>query len=233
MSEPDPDEPATRGGQTRAVILDTALRLFEEQGYERTTMRAIAAEAGVSVGNAYYYFDSKEQLIQAFYDLNGERQVVASGPAMEGSRDLAVRLRSVLRTWVEINAGNHEFAGSFFKHAADPRSPLSPFSRESVPAREAVTEIFRSVVAGSDVKVPPVLRAELPNLLWLYQMGIVLFWVHDRSPGTAKTYELIDRTVPLVVRAIGLARFRVMRGLLDDTLELIASLSGNSLTGRA
>jgi AcrR family transcriptional regulator len=226
MPEPRVSEPPTRGGQTRALILDTALRLFEEQGYERTTMRAIAAAAGVSVGNAYYYFDSKERLIQAFYDRNADRYLAAARSALDRERDLSARLGGVLRAWVEVNAGYHEFAGSFFKHAADPHSPLSPFSRDSVPAREAVTGLFREVVEGSDAKVPPAVRTELPNLLWLYQMGIVLYWVHDRSPGTARTYELIDRTVPLVVRAIGLARFRAFRGMVDDTIKLVQSLSG-------
>src|SRR6185369_8080403 len=59
-----------RGEQTRQLILETALRLFRERGYAETTMRAIAKEAGVAVGNAYYYFDSKEHLIQGFYDRN-------------------------------------------------------------------------------------------------------------------------------------------------------------------
>ncbi|WP_345706480.1 helix-turn-helix domain-containing protein [Kitasatospora paranensis] len=45
--------------QTRTLILDTAMRLFQERGYEKTTMRAIATEAGISVGNAYYYFEKK------------------------------------------------------------------------------------------------------------------------------------------------------------------------------
>ncbi|CAM5596768.1 hypothetical protein STENM327S_00912 [Streptomyces tendae] len=44
------------------------MRLFQERGYDRTTMRVIAQEAGVSVGNAYYYFAGKEHLIQGFYD---------------------------------------------------------------------------------------------------------------------------------------------------------------------
>ena len=39
--------------ETRSLIVSTAMRLFTENGYDRTTMRAIAAEAGVSVGNAY------------------------------------------------------------------------------------------------------------------------------------------------------------------------------------
>lgn len=219
-------EPATRGEQTRALILDTALRLFEEHGYERTTMRAIAAEAGVSVGNAYYYFDSKEHLIHAFYGHNAQRHVAAARPVLDGERNLAARLRGVLRAWVEVNEPYHEFAGAFFKTAADPHGPMSPFSRESAPARALVTGIFREAVAGSDAKIPPALRSELPNLLWLYQMGIVLYWVHDRSAGTEKTYELIDRTVPLVVRLIGMARYRMMRGVLDDVLDLVRSLSG-------
>ena len=43
--------PSTRGEQTRAAIAEVALRMFREQGYEATTMRAIAKEAGVATGN--------------------------------------------------------------------------------------------------------------------------------------------------------------------------------------
>ena len=56
-----------RAEQTRALILDTALHMFRESGYEATTMRAIAQKAGVATGNAYYYFASKDELIGEFY----------------------------------------------------------------------------------------------------------------------------------------------------------------------
>ena len=52
---------------TSARILDVALDLFRRGGFEQTTMRGIAAEAGVSLGSAYYYFESKEHLVMAFY----------------------------------------------------------------------------------------------------------------------------------------------------------------------
>lgn len=42
---------------------------------------------------------------------------------------------------------------------------------------------------GSDVKVPKALRRELPELLWLMQMGLVLFWVHDSSPDQRRTHD--------------------------------------------
>ena len=57
----------TKSEQTREVLVATALEMFRERGYEKTTMRAIAAQAGVSQGNAYYYFDGKDALIQQLY----------------------------------------------------------------------------------------------------------------------------------------------------------------------
>ena len=57
----------TEGPDTRLAILDAALELFAERGYAETTMRAIAVHAGVAPSHAYYYFRSKEELIQAFY----------------------------------------------------------------------------------------------------------------------------------------------------------------------
>jgi hypothetical protein len=70
---PVPDRARRRGSkgeQTRRAIAEAALRLFREQGYEATTMRAIAKEAGVATGNAYYYFGSKEELIHEYYARN-------------------------------------------------------------------------------------------------------------------------------------------------------------------
>jgi hypothetical protein len=61
-SAPEHDRARRRGSkgeQTRRAIAEAALRLFREQGYEATTMRAIAKEAGVATGNAYYYFGSR------------------------------------------------------------------------------------------------------------------------------------------------------------------------------
>ena len=91
---PVPDRARRRGSkgeQTRRAIAEAALRLFREQGYEATTMRAIAKEAGVATGNAYYYFGSKEELIDAYYARNHaepswtlRRASIAGSPACSG-----------------------------------------------------------------------------------------------------------------------------------------------------
>ena len=213
-----------RGEQTRQLILETALRLFRERGYAETTMRAIAKEAGVAVGNAYYYFDSKEHLIQGFYDRIQTAHRAAAETVLATERDFAGRLRGVLHAGIDVNEPYHSFAATFFKTAAEPTSPLSPFSRESSPAREAAIELFRDVLEGSSAKLDPELRRELPELLWLAWMGVVLFWVHDRSPGSRRTRQLIEGAVPLIDRMVSLSRLRVLRPALRQLLTLIETI---------
>ena len=211
----------TRGEQTKSAIIDAALGLFEAVGFDATTMRAIAHRAGVSVGNAYYYFDSKDQLIQGFYDRAAERHLAASVDRLEGITDLAQRIHRHLESWFDIMADYHQFAASFFRTAADPASPLSPFSADSEPARLAAIGRWREVVHGSDADIPEAVAAVLPDLLWLYQMGLVMFWVHDRSASQTATKLLTARTVPLLVRIIGLVDLPELRGVVDDVLSLL------------
>ncbi len=126
-------------------------------------MRAIAQEAGVSVGNAYYYFAGKEHLIQGFYDRIGAEHQAAIRPVLEREKDLEARIAGVLKAWLDVAEPYHEFAAQFFKNAADPESPLSPFSPESAGPREESIAIHREVLAGSKAKVPEELRDVLPE----------------------------------------------------------------------
>ena len=210
--------------QTRATIVTAAMRLFRTAGYDKATMRAIAAEAGVSVGNAYYYFGSKEHLVQAFYDQLQEEHAAAVVEVLGTEKSFAARLSGVLLAWLEVAEPHHAFAGQFFKNAADPTSPLSPFSEESASARAASVAIFADLLAGSDAKVTPALRGELPELLWLLHMGLVLFWVYDASPGQARTRMLVRRVVPIVDKLVRLSRLPVVRGVVDDVVSLMDEL---------
>ncbi|NMO55977.1 TetR/AcrR family transcriptional regulator [Actinoplanes sp. TBRC 11911] len=236
-AEPDaptaePDAPAAgedkprrqRGEQTRQLILETALRLFRERGYTETTMRAIAKEAGVAVGNAYYYFDSKEHLIQGFYDRVQLAHRAAAEGVLGGEKEFAARLKGVLHAGIDVNGPYHAFAATFFKTAAEPSSPMSPFSRESSPSRESAIGLFREVIEGSNVKLDRDLQKELPELLWLAWMGVILFWVHDKSPGQRRTRRLIDGVVPLIDRLVRLSRIPVLKPALRQVLALIDSV---------
>jgi AcrR family transcriptional regulator len=214
----------SKAEQTRRIVVDTAMRLFRRDGYDRTTMRAIAAEAGISVGSAYYYFASKEHLVQAFYDGLQEEHAEASAAVLAGGGEFARKLEGVLLAWLDVAEPHHEFAGQFFRNAADPHSPLSPFSPESAPARDASIALFARLVEDSDAKPLAALRGELPELLWLLQMGVVLFWVYDDSPHQARSRRLVARAVPIVDRLVKLSRLPVVRGVVDDLVGLVKEL---------
>jgi AcrR family transcriptional regulator len=213
-----------RAGQTRTAIIEAALGLFRERGYDATTMRAIASAAGVSTGNAYYYFSSKEELIQEFYLRSHAEHAAACRYLLNREDQFAARLRGTVRSLIDVLNPYHAFAATFYKNAAEPTSPLSPFSKESSAARDASIALYGAVVTGSSARIDRELRAELPELLWLYSLGVVLFWVYDTSPGQARTYRLIDATVPLVDRLISLARLPVLRGTAREVVTLIQEL---------
>lgn len=188
-------------------------------------MRAIAQRAGVSTGNAYYYFRSKEELIQEFYSRNHAAHLAASQVLLASESDLAARIRGTLRALVDVLAPYHSFAATFYKHAAEPTSPLSPFSPQSSPARQASIGLYREVVEGSTARMSKDVRERLPELLWLYSLGITLFWVHDRSDGCDRTYQLIEATVPVIADLVAASRLPMLRRTLTDLLAVVDLLS--------
>jgi AcrR family transcriptional regulator len=213
-----------KGEQTKALILNTALEMLHERGYENTTMRAIAEKAGVSLGNAYHYFGSKDHLIQAFYHRIHEDHLRASVPALQKESTLKARLLAVMRLKIDTLEPYHEFAGVLFQTAADPHSPLNPFAHAAAPVRRDSIKLFEKLVEDSKARIPEDLRSELPHLLWLYHMGIILFWIHDFSHKRARTYRLIDQTVDLLDRLISLGSNPLMRPVRKRALNLIAEL---------
>ncbi len=220
----DDAELSPKAARTRARILDAALELLFERGFEKTTMRAIAERAGVSVGNAYYYFDSKESLVQAFYRRTHEEHLRAAEPLLARRGALAERLLTVMESKLDTLEPYHEFAGVLFRTAADPQSPLNPFSDASRPLREEATLVFARVVAGSTTKIHADVAPELPDLLWTWHMGIVLHWVHDTSPGRRRTRRLLAHSTELIAKLVALASQPLLRPLRKSMLDMLADL---------
>lgn len=210
--------------QTRAKVLDAALGMLREQGYEATTMRAIATRAGVSTGNAYYYFPSKDHLVQELYvDVQRSHRRAVDDALGQGGT-LAERLRLVLDAGIDVFTPYHSFAAEFVSVAIRPGAAANPFSDASREARELSLAIFEDVVAGASPAVPAALRAQLPELLWLANLGVTLFWVQDSSSGTVRTRRLVAGASPIVGTLVRLSRLPVARKVVDDVLRLTASL---------
>lgn len=104
---------------TRAAVVDTAMKLFAQNGYSHTTTRAIAREAGLSTGLMYHYFDSKERLLRAVFEQTigvidqAIRDAYTTSEALE-------RLAGVLRAMFDLLAVNPAAWSLFIMMRAQP-----------------------------------------------------------------------------------------------------------------
>ena len=227
---PSSNKPAavTKSEETRSKILAAALELFRLRGFDQTTMREIAAEAGVALGAAYYYFASKEALVMAFYAQASEEMSAQIEMRLAEAKGLESRLRAVLDVKFEYFAPNRLFLGALSRHAADPHNPLSPFSDETARIRELDLHRFATALSGSRIAMPKDLAPYLPNLIWLYQMGLILFWISDRSREQIRTRQLRDKSLSLLVTALKLAGFPLLRPLRKKIVELLTTMEADT-----
>ena len=210
-----------KAGETRQRILEAALRLFRERGFEKTTMRDVAAAAGVATGAAYYYFRSKEEVVLAFYAGTAEEMRALLPPELKRTKDLRKRLHRILELKL-IQLQPHRPVLSFlFRSAIDPTSPLSPFSAGNRSIRDETVGWFRDAIETSSETIPKELEGFLPELLWMYEMGLILFFLYDHSPEQKRTYRLLDGTLDIMIKALRLSRLPLLGPMRRSVASLL------------
>ena len=211
--------------ETRGRILEAALLVFRERGFEKATMREIATEAGVAVGAAYYYFDSKDAIVMAFYERAQRVMHPQIEAALDKAKTLETRLRTIIDTKFRYFADNRKLLGALSAHT-DPDHPLSPFSSETTEIREQDVASFERAVADSGVSLPRQTAPYLGRLLWMYQMGLLLFWVYDKSEGQGRTQLLYEKTLKMLLVTLKIAGFPLLRPLHRLAGELLVVVYG-------
>jgi TetR/AcrR family transcriptional repressor of nem operon len=89
-----------RGTDKRHRLSSAAARVLHEQGVERTTIADIAAAAEVPVGNVYYYFKTKDELVQAALTEHTDHLAGLTG-RLDQLPDPLDRLKGLITTWVD------------------------------------------------------------------------------------------------------------------------------------
>jgi AcrR family transcriptional regulator len=183
-------------------------------------MREIAAAAGVATGAAYYYFDSKDALVMAFYEQAQEEMRADLEKKLATAKTLEARLRTIITEKLEYFVPNRKLLGALSAHA-DPDHPLSPFSGEVKAIREQDLTFFEAAVVDSKVKLPKDIQPYLPRLLWMYQMGLILFWVYDKSPQQRRTKVLFEQTLKILLLTLRIAAVPLLRPMHRLAAELL------------
>lgn len=217
-----------KGAATRQRLYDVSLVLFRSKGFEATTMRDVAAEAGVSLGAAYHYFEGKDAIVATYYEEVHTRHAERVGAELPHIKKVSDRLKLVIGTKLDIVAADRPLLGALLRYTGEPSHPLSFLGRGTRSLQMRGMALFADALG--DESLPDDVRALAPVLLWAMQMGILLYFLYDGSPRQRRTRQLADRGVDLFVGALKLAKlpplrpFRSrVRSLLDDAGLLPAS----------
>jgi AcrR family transcriptional regulator len=217
---------SSKAEETGQAIYEAALAQFRADGFESATMRDIARRAGVATGAAYYYYQSKESLVMEFYRRSCAAMQPEIAEALGGKRGLESRLRELIRVKLEHFSPNRAVLRALLRKGADPKYPLSPFSGETREIREIDIAWFAKILEDCGTRIPNDLRADLPGVLWFYQMGVILFWVTDDSPKQVRTERLLDLSAKVVVNLIRVSALPLMKPVRRTALDLIKIVKG-------
>lgn len=151
--------------KTRDRILETSLRLFNEEGEANTTTIDIAAELDISPGNLYYHFKGKDQIIAELF----EQFQVALGQILNAplEQSLTEEGGDLEDNWYYLYVVLEElYLYRFFYHNLDDLLRRYPklvrgFRRIVGHKRAALTELISGVLREGDVELTEVQQAIL------------------------------------------------------------------------
>ncbi|HTP68845.1 MAG TPA: TetR/AcrR family transcriptional regulator [Dongiaceae bacterium] len=225
-------KPQLRSLETRDAILSTALSLFRQDGLDATTMRDIADQAGVALGAAYYYYPSKEAILQGYYDGVQEQHQARVVEALTNAKGLNFedRLKLVFHAKLDILQKDRRILGALFRYAGEPTHPLSALGPATRRNRDRAIATF--ALAIQDEKVPDDIRGILPVALWTAHMGMLLYFIYDESPEQVRTRNLVNGAISLfssLLFLVSMPLIKPFRGQLTSLLTeagLVPTLSG-------
>jgi AcrR family transcriptional regulator len=181
---------------TKARIVAAALELFRTKGFDATTTKAIARKARIAEGTVFNYFPTKEDIALYFFEQEVAQAIAAvQRNARLRKAPLEEKLFALVQKQLEYLAPHEHFIGSAFVHALKPGSKLGVFS----PAAQALQMRYLAYV--QELVDEAIRRGEIPqagwwtpHVFWIYYLGVLLYWLHDASPGSSRRSRFsIDR----------------------------------------
>lgn len=219
-----PNRPTPKAKQTRELIIKTAVELFCKNGFEKTTMRDIAAQGNVALGALYYYFKTKDELAAAFYYQLQKEGLARCQQLMGVKKHLSEKIQTVIHYKLEQLTPYRDILINLFKQSQNPKNPLAPFKGESQRIKLQSLGLYKEAIVQAKFKTHKDLASHLPLLLLYYQMGMILFWIYDTSPYQTKTKILLTFSLPLMLNMLKLMRLPLTTALRKNIISLLKDL---------
>ncbi|MDR1956733.1 MAG: TetR/AcrR family transcriptional regulator; helix-turn-helix transcriptional regulator [Treponema sp.] len=138
---------------TKVIILDKALNLFSRKGYASVGIQEIVTEAGITKPTLYYYFKSKQGLLEAIIAEHGAELLRITRKAAEYRHDIGMNLTAILRETISFAHRDTSFyrLGMSLFSAAPETAGYAPGHRLR---RELVALLERLFIAAAEDHAP-------------------------------------------------------------------------------
>ncbi len=220
-------EPTAKSEATRERIIEAALQLFAEKGFEAATMREIAERADCSLGLAYRYYRSKDAMALALYQRLLEEFAASVKEVRSGN--LAKRWLAITRAEFERIAPHRQALSGLIYAGLRPGSATQVLGEESRPIRMRMIEIFAELVSGSNDLPRSADIRSLAVLLYGVHLLLVLFWLQDPTSGQTACVSLIE----LIGEAIGWLKIAARLPGFGGMLQRLGGILRPILEGEA
>lgn len=175
--------------ETRNRILETALKLFQEKGYEETTLRDIAEAAECSLGLIYRYFGRKEDMVMELYErLANELIEHVSGLQ---PLSLADEFERTMLAAVDRLVPHQDALGALFAAGMNIKSGVAVLGSSTTSIRVKMRNLYRLVIERA-TNAPRKKQIDgLADIFYGAHLAVILFWLYDRTANKKATGELI------------------------------------------
>jgi AcrR family transcriptional regulator len=206
-----------QGEAARRRLFEVAVGLIRDRGYEATTLRDVADRAGVSVGLLYKYFPNKRAIVLRVYDeLSAEYALRAADMPSGKWRD---RFIWALQTSLD-SIGPHRTTLTALIPVMLSGTDEGVFGPGTAFSRIRVQTVFQDAVTGATDAPAAALGEPLGRLLYLVHLGVLLWWLLDKSPQQRATKALVSLLRQVLPSAALTLRVPPIRGFVQSADKL-------------
>jgi AcrR family transcriptional regulator len=189
---------------SRQEILRTAARLFQQRGYDATSMNDVAAALKLSKGGLYHHFQSKDEILFEIMDhameITQERVI---GP-VSGIADPEERLRALIRLHIEVVLSPRDREITVMLHE---NHPLPPALRKRINVRKKeYVHFLEQLMADVQSKVRPgnAGRAKVSPRAAAFALLGMINWIYQwyKPEGDLQAQNLIPQFTELIFGGI-------------------------------
>lgn len=201
--------------EIRRSIIEAAVEMFSEKGFEATTMKQIAREVGIGDATIYKYFSSKDKLLFGFYGYRAEQVVEAflQEPELE-TFSLQEKLQLLIDIYLESLLPDREFVAESLKMIMQSPSVLfedvTPVRKEFV---GVIQDMLTEAEQSGEIEKSP-FTAYTAKLTNDFILAILLYWIKDDSDEFSNTTQLVDMSLSLGIEILKTGIISKMTDLL-------------------